>query len=257
MRQTSCILSVAMIAMFSGGACAQTTQSSGVGTLRGKVSVKTTALFQKPDLSRVVVYLASNPALDRKTGPAINAVVTQYNKTFAPNFLVVPTGTNVDFPNWDDFDHNVFSKSAAAPAFDLERYPKGQSKARVFEKLGVVQVFCNIHPDMRAVIYVTPNGFFTTASKDGAFKIDGIPAGSYEIVAWQERSEEQRQTVQIAADRAADVTFSLQEQRDRALTSGSDARGGYGVERGLGVKREQLDLPVVTDVHPAPAGSHP
>ena len=31
-----------------------------------------------------------------------------------------------------------------------------------------------------------------------------------------------------------------------------ERRGGYGVERGLGAKREQLNLPVVKDSHPAP-----
>lgn len=56
----------------------------------------------------------------------------------------------MEFPNWDNFRHNVFSKSKAAPPFDLERYPYGESKSYQFTKLGVVQIFCNIHPNMRA-----------------------------------------------------------------------------------------------------------
>jgi plastocyanin len=233
------------------------TRPADTGTVRGKVSIKGGSLFQKPDLSRVVVYLSSSPDLDKKAGPTTQAVVAQKNKAFTPNFVIVPVGTEVEFPNWDTFDHNVFSKSAAAPAFDLDRYPYGQSKKQTFGKLGVVQVFCNIHPEMRAVIYVTPNSYFTRADKDGNFEITGLPSGSFEVIAWNERCEEQHQTVQIQPARPSEITFTLQESRQRVLSTGEDRRGGYGVERGLGVKQEKLDLPVNQDVHPAPPESKP
>src|SRR5262249_50589595 len=130
-----------------------TTAPSDAGIVRGRVSINGGPLFQKPDLSRVAVYIGSDEKLDQNSGPAKRAIIAQRDKTFIPNFEVVPRGTDVEFPNWDDYDHNVFSRSAAAPAFDLDRYPKGQSKTRTFDKIGVVQVFCNIHPQMRAVIF--------------------------------------------------------------------------------------------------------
>lgn len=229
----------------------------GTGIIRGRVTIKGGGPFTRPDLSRVVVYLASSESLDPKAGPTTRAVVSQKDKTFVPSFLVVPRGQEVEFPNWDRFDHNVFSRSAAAPAFDLDRYPYGQSKARIFDKLGVVQVFCNIHPDMRAVIFVVPNSSFARADRDGNFQITGLPAGAFEVVAWHERCEERRQAVQVVLDSPVDITLALQENRESVLTSTGDRRGAYGVERGLGVKREQLDLPVVQDSHPAPPESRP
>jgi plastocyanin len=257
MHRFTRILATLLTLLIAGHAAAQpATQPADSGVVRGRVTVKGASLFQKPDLTRVVVFLASSPALDAKPAPSNPAIIAQRNKTFTPNFVVVRLGTTVEFPNWDDFDHNVFSRSAAAPAFDLSRYPKGQSKSRVFEKLGVVQIFCNIHPDMRAIVYVTPNDCFTRADKDGNFEIDRIPPGNYEIVAWQERCEEIRQPISVAADHPLELNLSLSESRDRVLSE--DRRGGYGwVERGLGVKREQLDLPVVTEVHTAPPQSRP
>jgi plastocyanin len=223
------------------------------GVVEGRVTISTGWGAPKPDLSRAVVYLASEPSLDAEPAAMGRQVIAQRDKTFTPNFLVVPRGTEVEFPNWDRFDHNVFSRSVAAPAFDLDRYPYGQSKTRRFEKLGVVQIFCNIHPQMRCVVMVTPNRFFARADSDGHFEIKDVPPGRYELVVWHERCEEQRQAIELQAGGGLDVTFTLEESRKRILSS-SDAnrRRSYGVERGLSVKREPLNLPVVKESHPAP-----
>lgn len=233
------------------------TQPAGVA-VRGRVTLEGGWALQKPDLTRVVVYLASDPALDAASGAPPRATVAQKSKTFVPNFAVVPLGTEVEFPNWDNFDHNVFSRSKAAPAFDLDRYPRGMSKTRTFGKLGVVQVFCNIHPEMRAVIFVTPNRFFARADAEGNFQITGVPPGRYELVAWNERCGEQRQPIDISTGAAADVAFTLKESRERAVTPEAPRHSTYGgVERGLGVKRQKLNLPVVTEAHPATQESQP
>src|SRR6185295_3596707 len=106
-----------------------------------------------------------------------------------------------------------FSRSAAAPQFDLVRYPYGQSKKRKFEKVGVVQVFCNIHPQMRAVIFVTPNRYFTTADAEGQFELADVPPGKYQIVAWHERCGEQQQALEVTSVAGPEVTLTLEEDR--------------------------------------------
>jgi plastocyanin len=245
-------------------------------SIRGRVAFASGFGLQKPDLSRVVVYLASDPALDGPP-PVDKVSVAQHNKAFVPNFVVVPLGTCVEFPNWDHFDHNVFSRSKAAPAFDLDRYPYGQSKSRVFDKVGVVQVFCNVHPGMRAMIFVTPNRFFTRADARGQFEIGGVPAGKYRIVVFHERCEEQQREIEAGPalgppavsssnppnspkgpDSSGEALFTLEESRKSIMANDPPKRrGGYGVERGLGAKREQLNLPVVKDSHPSPTPPPP
>jgi len=229
------------------------TRPIACGTVRGKVSIGDDWSFQKPDLTRVVVYLASNAALDSDAPPTGHATIAQRHKAFVPNFAVVACGTTVEFPNWDDFEHNVFSISKAAPAFDLDRYPRGQSKSRVFDKVGVVQLFCNIHPFMRAMVVVTPNSYFTRADADGHFEILGVPSGKYELVVWQERCDEQRTNINITAPGPLEgLTFQLRE-RGRSIVS-SEAPPpdhNYGVDGGMGLKREKLNLPVVKESHPA------
>jgi plastocyanin len=222
-------------------------------TIHGTIKAAANLDLQKIDLTRAVVYLDSDPVLDAYPFAPTHPYVAQQNKAFVPNFLAIAKNTPVEFPNWDHFSHNVFSRSAAAPAFDLERYPYGQSKTRIFDKSGVIQVFCNIHPFMKAIIFVAPNGFFTRPDAQGRFEITGIPAGKYQLFAWQERCGDQHQTVTVGPDEANEIDFTLDENRQSILANDppSHTKTYGGVERGLGLKREQLNLPVVQESHPA------
>ena len=89
-------------------------------SLHGKVEAGAGIDLHKVDLTRVVIYLDSDPVLDATPIPAEHPSVIQKNKEFVPKFIVVPNKSVVEFPNWDHIAHNVFSRSAAAPAFDLE-----------------------------------------------------------------------------------------------------------------------------------------
>jgi plastocyanin len=221
-------------------------------TIHGTVDYQGGLSFRKPDLTRIVLYLASDKGLDALPVQKEPYVVAQRDRAFVPNFIVIPKGAKVDFPNWDHFDHNVFSRSAAAPAFDLDRYPYGQSKTKTFDKVGVVQIFCNIHPFMRAIIVVTPNVCFTRADAQGHFDLTGVPPGRYEIVAWNDRCDEERQAIDVGGADVSGVTLRLHESRDAIMSNDPPNHdNGYGVDRGLGVKREHLGLPVVQDAHPA------
>ena len=221
--------------------------------VHGRVSIESGWSLQPPDLTRVVVYLAADPMLDSLSPPQGHATVAQRHKAFVPNFVVVQLGTTVEFPNFDDFEHNVFSLSKAAPAFDLDRYPRGKSKSRVFDKVGIVQLFCNIHPSMRAIVVVAPNSFFARPDAAGSFVLHGVPAGSFRAVVWQERCSDQTVNLTIPPDgKASDLLIVLHANRRSIVSSEAPPNDGeYGVERGLGVKREHLNAPVVTDVHDA------
>ena len=112
--------------------------------------------------------------------------LAQKNKTFQPRVLAVPLGSTVEFPNNDGLYHNVFSLSAPQP-FDLGLYRSGDSRSRTFTAPGVYRVFCNIHPQMSAVVVVAPTAFATVAATDGRYTLD-LPAGRYRVTALSERA---------------------------------------------------------------------
>ncbi len=79
--------------------------------------------------------------------------VQQKNKQFTVKSLKVKVGDSVNFKNEDPFFHNIFSLSAPK-TFDLGSYPQGQSKKVTFDKPGVVEVECAIHPEMKMTVEV-------------------------------------------------------------------------------------------------------
>ncbi len=139
-----------------------------------------------PDRRESIVYLESAPQAAFEPRPTAHATMDQRNEAFAPYALPIMAGTTVDFPNLDRTYHNVFSLSRAR-SFDLGRYPRGQSKSVRFDRPGVVRVFCEIHSRMSAYILVFAHHFFAATDADGRYRIDGVPAGSYDLVGLDRR----------------------------------------------------------------------
>lgn len=145
------------------------------------------------ELKNVVVYVEDVPWKGAASRPA---TMRQINEAFEPHVLPIVAGTEVGFPNGDPFFHNVFSLSMAG-AFDLGHYPKGSSRSVTFDQPGLVKVFCHLHSDMSAVIMVLDNPFFTIPDETGAYRIGGVPAGTYTVTAWHERARPVKRKVTI------------------------------------------------------------
>jgi plastocyanin len=118
----------------------------------------------------------------------MHAVLTQKNKTFEPHLLVVTRGSTVDFPNHDPWFHNVFSLFNGK-RFDLGLYEAGTSRTVHFDREGVSFIFCNIHPEMSAVVVVLGSPYFATTNKQGDFTIPDVPAGRYTLRVWNESAQ--------------------------------------------------------------------
>ena len=143
------------------------------------------------DASEIVVWLKP---LEAGAGSDVAAVpnhkkvqLVQHNKTFQPHVLVVPVGTVVDFPNRDPFFHNVFSLFDGK-RFDLGLYEAGASNSVRFDRLGVSFLFCNIHPEMSAVVVAVDTPYFSLSDRKGNLTIQNVPEGKYELHVWYERS---------------------------------------------------------------------
>jgi plastocyanin len=123
---------------------------------------------------------AASPTL-----PPGRFTLVQKNRMFTPRLLVVPVGSVVAFPNADPFFHNVFSLFNGK-RFDLGLYEAGKSKDVVFSREGVSYIFCNIHPEMSAVVLALSTPYFAIADHDESLRLDNIPVGEYEIHVWIE-----------------------------------------------------------------------
>lgn len=130
--------------------------------------------------------------------------LAQKDQAFAPRVLPVAVGTAVDFPNLDPIYHNVFSLSPVR-RFDLGKYPRGHSKRVVFDRTGLVNVYCDIHSDMEAFVLVLPHHVFTQPDANGDFHLPPLPAGHYVLRMWHPDRPGLRRDVEVPADGAVTV----------------------------------------------------
>ncbi len=121
----------------------------------------------------------------RAAKDAPHPVLLQKNKRFTPHVLVVQVGSVIDFPNRDPFFHNVFSYFNGK-RFDLGLYEAGSTRSVHFDRTGICYVFCNIHPQMSAVIVVVDTPYFAMGNDQGDFRIPEVPAGNYRLHVWEE-----------------------------------------------------------------------
>ena len=119
--------------------------------------------------------------------PSSKLQLVQKNKSFEPHILVVPLGSNVEFPNRDPFFHNVFSLFEGK-RFDLGLYEAGTSRMVRFDRPGISYIFCNIHPEMSAVIVTLSTPYYAVSAADGSINLHEIPPGTYEMHVWAEGS---------------------------------------------------------------------
>lgn len=165
----------------------------------------------KTQLSPAVVFLEGE-GLPTDSSATAMPELRQQGLKFSPRVLPVVVGSTVRFPNLDSVFHNVFSYSSAK-RFDLGRYADGEYRDEVFDQLGVVRVYCEIHSHMRGFIVVVPNGFFAVTDESGNFSIDDIPMGSYTVAIWRERGKVLRAKVEIPASGTVNIELSSEKKQ--------------------------------------------
>lgn len=170
-----------------------------------------------PTAANVVVWLSPLQTITSTPSASAHSPyrLLQKDKQFTPHLLVVPTGSSVEFPNADPFFHNVFSLFNGK-RFDLGLYESGTSRSVKFDREGVSYIFCNIHPEMGAVVLSLSTPYYAISGADGTVTIHGVPSGSYRLNVWSESAQplmklENQRAVQINSDSGGQGVVRLGE----------------------------------------------
>ena len=191
-------------AVIEGRVALPKTRTAPVVNKRYEIVAKGGVLATNPPLA--VVYLEGT--FPPPPVPPL-AQLAQKDLTFLPGLLPVQVGTRVEFPNFDDAYHNIFSFSPAK-RFDLGRYRPDEKPVPsvTFEEAGLVTLRCDIHEHMRALILVLPTPHFVMTDTDGRFRLGGLPAGRYTVRAWiDSKTTTPPQTVELKSGGTVQIDF--------------------------------------------------
>jgi plastocyanin len=176
---------------------------------------------EHPSPANVVVWLS--PAKLGVVKPVAASRQTSYrlvqkDKMFTPHLLVVPTGSQVEFPNQDPFFHNVFSLFNGR-RFDLGLYESGTSRSVRFDREGVSYIFCNIHPEMGAIVLALSTPYYGVSGENGVVLLHNVPPGAYRLNVWSENGQltnrnEPVRTVQVSTEPVHLGEIALQATTD-------------------------------------------
>jgi plastocyanin len=169
-----------------------------------------------PALKETVVYLDTIPEKverdlaerARRDRSRPNPRIVQANSKFTPRMTLVAAGTDVEFQNLDTVWHNAFSVSTAE-TFDLGKYPPGRIETVKFDRAGLVNLHCDIHPEETGFVMVMPNHAYVRPDSLGRFTIAKLPAGKYTLHLWHPRLGEATRTIEMPkhGDLDVDVAF--------------------------------------------------
>lgn len=130
------------------------------------------------------------------------------NCRFEPHAAVLTVGSTIELHNSDEILHTAHAYFAAT--FNVALPQPGASEKRVLSRPGIIQIRCDNHGWMNSFIRVDRHPFHAVTDSEGRFRIVGVPAGTYTLEAWHERSGSQRRevTVRDRQTTKVDLTFA-------------------------------------------------
>jgi Carboxypeptidase regulatory-like domain len=161
-------------------------------------------------LANVVVYVKSGLGNYRYDTPQTTAILSQKNCMYEPHVLALMTNQPFAVENNDPTMHNVHPMPKQNRQWSNSQ-PAGSAplKSNFTRPEFAMPVLCNVHPWMRAFVFVFDHPYFAVTSTAGTFELRNLPPGTYTIEAWQENYPAQDQSVTIGARESKNISFTF------------------------------------------------
>jgi plastocyanin len=156
--------------------------------------------------------VASLPSIQKGKAlgkPEKPPVLDQKSCEYHPYAQIIPVNTTLDITNSDDVLHNIKTKGGSKTSFNMAQ-PKFKRKLTYdFKNPEIVQVECNVHGWMNAIIVVEDNPYDALTDANGSFKIADVPPGKYTVKVWHSKLGEQTKEVTVGPKEEVKVAFEM------------------------------------------------
>jgi hypothetical protein len=125
--------------------------------------------------------------------PETPAVLDQVGCMYSPHVQGMMLGQDLLIKNSDATLHNIHGLPKVNPEFNFAMPKVVKEKAISINKPEhPIYIKCDVHPWMKSYISVFDHPFFAVTNDTGYYKIDNIPPGEYEVIAWQEKFQDKK-----------------------------------------------------------------
>ena len=148
----------------------------------------------------LVVYL-SGAGLDAPAPAAEAAPTPRIRSTdggFSPRFQVAAPASTIEMVNADSTAHNTHVFSRGETVFNVALPLPGVTVTKVLTGDGILDVRCDMHPWMRAWVFVPPSPHYAVLTEPAAVDFSGIAPGEYVLHDWQPNRPETIRAVRLA-----------------------------------------------------------
>jgi plastocyanin len=142
-------------------------------------------------------------------GDKMKATLDQKQCEFVPHVLALPAGATLDIVNGDKLFHNVHARDADKTVFNYAMPVPNHVIPKPLKDPALLRITCDVHPWMRAWVYVLPTSAFAVTDESGGYSISGVAPGKHTLKLWHERLGEKEQQVDVPAGGTATVDLEL------------------------------------------------
>ncbi|MEE8169210.1 MAG: hypothetical protein V3T70_01565 [Phycisphaerae bacterium] len=161
-------------------------------------------------VAEAVVFLADISGGKDFPSTDEHAIITQERCTFHPHVQTARKKAPVDIVNSDPVAHNIRADQRVFTLFNILQPTQGMKAEKTFDRPGLVTLKCNVHDWMKAYVYVFIHPYHQVTGDDGAFKLENVPPGDYQLAVWQEHLGEQTFPVEVKPGATTSLTLELQ-----------------------------------------------
>ena len=161
-------------------------------------------------LANVVVYLKDGLGNYRFDAPPETSVLQQKNCLYEPRVVALMTGQPFEVQNNDPTMHNVHPMPKHNRQWSNSQPAGSAALHETFAHAEfAMPVLCNVHPWMRAMVFVFDHPYFAVTPKEGNFALKDLPPGTYTIEAWHETLGTADRTVTLSPHESKRIAFAF------------------------------------------------
>jgi plastocyanin len=166
----------------------------GGQSAKASLRLRVAALESAP----LVVFLESRDAPERPAAPR-PARISSVNGAFEPAFQVASVGATIEVDNRDPLAHNTHLADGRRTLFNVALPTAGARTRKTLTRPGLFDVRCDMHPWMRAWVFVPPDAHHAVLWRPGEVTLEGIEPGRYRLRVWQPARGESARSLSLAS----------------------------------------------------------